>query len=86
MNPLQARQTAKSRSLEPRLTVIIVNYESWPDVVRLVESLTSQPEFVSGRCQVVVVDNASRGPIPEAISALRPACGSSPARITGASP
>ena len=72
MNPLQARQSAKSRSPEPRLTVIIVNYESWPDVVRLVESLTSEAEFASGRCQVVVVDNASRGPIPEAISGEPP--------------
>ena len=72
MDPLQARQPAESTSPEPRLTVIVVNYESWPDVVRLVESLTSESEFASGRCQVVVVDNASRGPIPEAISVERP--------------
>ena len=51
---------------KPRLAVIIVNYESWPDVDRLVGSLASEPEFVSGRCPVVVVDNASRGPIPAA--------------------
>jgi len=55
----------------PRLTVIIVNHESWPDVLRLCASLTDQPEFASGQCQIVVVDNASRGPVPEAFSAFR---------------
>jgi GT2 family glycosyltransferase len=47
-----------------RLTIIIVNYESWPDVVRLVSDLRDEPEVRSGECEVVVVDNASRGPIP----------------------
>ncbi len=55
----------------PELTVIIVNHESWPDVLRLTSSLTSEPEFSSGRCQIVVVDNASRGAsLPEAFSSL----------------
>ena len=49
---------------EPRLSVIIVNYESWPDVARLVAALLVEPEFLAGACQVVVVDNASPGPIP----------------------
>src|SRR5262245_14084997 len=52
----------------PRLTVIIVNYESWPDVIRLVRLLTAETEFTSGRCQIVIVDNASRGPVPGEIS------------------
>jgi N-acetylglucosaminyl-diphospho-decaprenol L-rhamnosyltransferase len=72
VDPLKAREPAASRNPEPRLTVIIVNYESWPDVIRLVDSLTSDAEFAPGRCRVVVVDNASRGPIPEAISVARP--------------
>jgi N-acetylglucosaminyl-diphospho-decaprenol L-rhamnosyltransferase len=72
VNPSQARQTEESNGPEPRLTVIVVNYESWPDVLRLVESLTTEAEWRSGHCQVVVVDNASRGPIPEAISGSRP--------------
>ncbi len=55
-----------------RLAIVIVNYESWPDVLRLVESLTSEGEFAAGRCQIVVVDNASAGPIPDSISAPRP--------------
>jgi N-acetylglucosaminyl-diphospho-decaprenol L-rhamnosyltransferase len=50
-----------------RLTVIIVNYESWPDSLRLTASLVAEPEFSSGRCQVVVVDNASTGPVPQAL-------------------
>ena len=72
MNPSQARQTEESTGVEPRLTVIVVNYESWPDVVRLVESLTIEAEWRSGHCQIVVVDNASRGPIPRAISESPP--------------
>jgi N-acetylglucosaminyl-diphospho-decaprenol L-rhamnosyltransferase len=47
-----------------RLTVIIVNHESWPDVLRLTTSLVAEPAFRSGQCQIVVVDNASRGPAP----------------------
>jgi len=53
------------------LTVIIVNHDGWPDVLRLSASLTDQPEFASGQCQIVVVDNASRGPVPEAFSGPR---------------
>jgi GT2 family glycosyltransferase len=52
---------------QPRLTVIIVNHESWPDVVELTAALAVQPEFLSARCAVVVIDNASRGPVPEAM-------------------
>jgi GT2 family glycosyltransferase len=51
------------------LTIIIVNYESWPDVVRLSWSLRDEPEFRSGDCEVLVVDNASRGPVPAELDA-----------------
>jgi N-acetylglucosaminyl-diphospho-decaprenol L-rhamnosyltransferase len=44
---------------EPSLTVVIVNYDSWPDVERLVGSLAAEPEVAAGTCEVVVVDNAS---------------------------
>src|SRR5207253_2898435 len=37
---------------------------SWPDVDRLVATLASTAEVASGLCEVVVVDNASDGPIP----------------------
>jgi GT2 family glycosyltransferase len=54
-----------------RLTVVIVNYESWRDVARLVASLTAQPEFLSRQAHVAVVDNASSGSIPRSIAAPR---------------
>jgi GT2 family glycosyltransferase len=46
------------------LTVVIVNYNSWPDVARLATALADSPEVAGGRCEVVVVDNASDGPVP----------------------
>jgi len=56
---------------QPRLSVIIVNYQTWPDVARLVAALTVEPEFLAGWCQVVVVDNASHGPIPAELQVPR---------------
>jgi len=55
------------------LSVVIVNHGSWPDVGRLVESLLGSPEVASGSCEVVVVDNASPGPVPPGL--LRPIAG-----------
>jgi N-acetylglucosaminyl-diphospho-decaprenol L-rhamnosyltransferase len=52
----------------PRLAVVIVNHESWPDVLELTQALQAEPEFSSGRCEIVVVDNASQGLLPEAFS------------------
>ena len=51
---------------QPELTALIVNYNGWPDVLRLVSALARSPEVAAGRCEVVVVDNASDGPIPSA--------------------
>ena len=53
----------------PRLTIVIVNYDSWPDIVRLVDSLRDEPEIRSGECEVVVVDNATPGPSPAVLKA-----------------
>jgi GT2 family glycosyltransferase len=47
------------------ITAVIVNYNAWADVAGLVGSLACTPEVASGRCEVVVVDNASDGPVPE---------------------
>jgi GT2 family glycosyltransferase len=52
------------------LTIIIVNYESWPDVVGLARSLRDEPELRAGDCEVLVVDNASQGPIPAELGAI----------------
>jgi GT2 family glycosyltransferase len=57
----------------PCVTVIIVNYNSWPDALRLVRSLASTAEVAAGDTQIVVVDNASDGPIPQEL--LGPAPG-----------
>ncbi len=48
----------------PSLTVLIVNFNSWPDVARLVTSLGAAPELADGRSEILVIDNASDGPIP----------------------
>jgi N-acetylglucosaminyl-diphospho-decaprenol L-rhamnosyltransferase len=48
----------------PDLTVLIVNYGGWPDVIRLVDSLSGSPGVSAGRSGIVVVDNATPGPIP----------------------
>lgn len=49
------------------LAVVIVNYNSWPDVERLAAELGPAPEVVEGRARVVVVDNASPDPMPETL-------------------
>jgi len=53
---------------QPELTALIVNYNGWPDVARLVSALARAPEVVAGRCAVLVVDNDSDGPIPPALA------------------
>lgn len=55
-----------------RLTVIIVNYNGWSDVVRLVDSLGRAPEVGAGLCEIVVVDNASQSPVPDELRGPRP--------------
>ncbi len=47
----------------------MVNHESWPDALRLTRELEAEPELDQGRCEIVIVDNDSRGPIPAPLSA-----------------
>ena len=47
MNPIAT--TRPHRRHRPLLTVIIVNYDSWPDVLRLVAALAGAPEVARGR-------------------------------------
>jgi N-acetylglucosaminyl-diphospho-decaprenol L-rhamnosyltransferase len=56
----------------PAVTIIIVNYESWPDITRLLATLLVEPVFRSGQLEIVVVDNASQAPIPERLSLSPP--------------
>ena len=53
----------------PLVSVVVVNYDAWPDVARLVEALSASPEVAEGLAEVVVVDNASEGPVPPALLA-----------------
>jgi GT2 family glycosyltransferase len=50
------------------LSVVIVNYRSWPDVDRLVGDLLASSEVARGRCEVIVVDNDSGQPVPSRLS------------------
>jgi GT2 family glycosyltransferase len=50
------------------LTIVIVNYASWPDVLRLARALAFSPEIAAGVGEVVVVDNASPGPVPDELA------------------
>ncbi|MDG3004205.1 glycosyltransferase [Paludisphaera mucosa] len=52
---------------DARLTVVVVNYDGWPDVLGLVDRLGHEPEFLSGACRIAVVDNASPSPAPDAL-------------------
>ncbi len=57
----------------PLVTAVIVNFNSWPDVTALVKALATSPEVQSGLCEVVVVDNASDGPVPADFPSRDPA-------------
>lgn len=57
---------AEHPNAPPILSVVIVNYGGWPDVTRLVAVLSAAPEVSTGAAEVVVVDNASPGPVPNA--------------------
>ena len=54
----------------PGLALVIVNYGSWPDVVRLVSDLAGSDGVREGRARVIVVDNASPEPIPDSLRSL----------------
>jgi GT2 family glycosyltransferase len=48
----------------PKVSVVIVNYEAWPETTRLVESLCATEAFVGGDAEIIVVDNHSPSGIP----------------------
>jgi N-acetylglucosaminyl-diphospho-decaprenol L-rhamnosyltransferase len=54
------------------LTVVIVNYNGWDHVTRLVAALAESPEVRAGECDLVIVDNASDSPIPPEFTEPRP--------------
>ncbi len=50
-----------------RLAVVIVNYNSWPDVERLVADLGRADAVRDGRAELIVVDNQSPDPMPDSL-------------------
>lgn len=48
----------------PRLSLVIVNYGTWPDVLTQVAVISQAREFQTGLVELVVVDNHSPGPRP----------------------
>ncbi len=60
------------RTPTPLVSVVIVNYNSWPDVAALVSSLSASAAVTDGVCEIVVVDNASDGPVPESLTVTTP--------------
>jgi N-acetylglucosaminyl-diphospho-decaprenol L-rhamnosyltransferase len=66
-----AHSSAQNRR-QPLLTVVIVNYNGWDDVKRLVGVLAESPEVRSGQIDLVIVDNASDTSIPREFTAARP--------------
>jgi GT2 family glycosyltransferase len=72
VNPPIVQNHPADRPTNPELAVVIVNYNGWPDVVRLVLTLIESPEVAQGRCEIIVVDNASDGPLPDEFLNERP--------------
>jgi len=64
VNALTSHSTEPVAADRVAVSVIIVNYESWPDVTLLAESLARSSEVRSGRWEVIVVDNSTRQHIP----------------------
>jgi N-acetylglucosaminyl-diphospho-decaprenol L-rhamnosyltransferase len=65
---VDGHETRPDPAAEPaRLSVVIVNYRSWPDVARLVAVLGQSPANRSGESELLVIDNASGEPIPPAL-------------------
>lgn len=56
---------------QPLLSVLIVNYRSWPDVERLADALLADDQTRLGRCEVVIVDNDSGEPAPAGLASGR---------------
>ncbi len=56
----------------PRLSILVVNYESWTDAARLADSLAVEPEFQPHLCNLIIIDNDSQSPIPDSLKTPRP--------------
>lgn len=64
MNALTSHITEPVAADRVAVSVIVVNYESWPDVTLLAETLAQSSEVSAGRWEVIVVDNSTRQQVP----------------------
>ncbi|MGE3818546.1 MAG: glycosyltransferase family 2 protein [Isosphaeraceae bacterium] len=65
--PTPTRRDPFGAARPPLVSAVVVNYNAWPDVEALVLSLAGSPEVQAGLVEVLVVDNASEGPVPESL-------------------
>ncbi len=70
--PPSLGQSPVTREGLPDLSVIIVNYQSWPDVAALVDRLAGSPLVTARACEILVVDNDSRQAVPPALRHASP--------------
>jgi N-acetylglucosaminyl-diphospho-decaprenol L-rhamnosyltransferase len=56
---LAFRQAVMNAIQTPVLSIVIVNYGTWPDVIAQTETILSSRPFENGQIEVVVVDNHS---------------------------
>ena len=58
-------ESSKIQPFDPTiLSIVVVNYRSWPDASRLVASLAGSRRIAAGDCEIVLVDNDSGEPAP----------------------
>lgn len=70
--PLGRTQLPRDEGVEPTLTIVVVNHNSWADVARLIEGFGHARETAEGRCELVVIDNASDDRMPADLQINRP--------------
>ncbi|MEW4567449.1 glycosyltransferase [Tautonia sp. JC769] len=62
--PLEGPQGPTPPAPTPTLAIVIVNFNSWPDCELLVEAMAAALSRSDGRCELILVDNASDDPPP----------------------
>lgn len=65
---MAAQAITSTHEHAPLISVVIVNFNGWPDTTRLVASLSESREVALGTCEIVVVDNASAWKPPPSLS------------------